>query len=306
MIELETTNDIYQSLGMQIGPLYYELRAYDGWGVDVLECISAHVACKNMQCKPDRIIHLTQISQEDLGDTTQPPFPDRLCPQVTGLHPPLDWQQRSSRLDTVWFSAQTVHTFWKAVTDSAIGPVRLHLPWGLIIDDIIARGGGLIHGGLASFNDSGFLFLAPPSGGKSTTLSTAPTSWQVFSDDAALLWPGNQNEWQASPLPAWGNIINPGMKWLYPEMKLGRCCRLKGLVILEKASEIHLQPISPIDIVANLYRSLNEYPAAIMGSGQQWGPLFRMAARMARDLSGWTLSLPRHADIWPLLTKEAG
>jgi hypothetical protein len=76
-------------------------------------------------------------------------------------------------------------------------------------------------------------------------------------------------------------------------------------MLLEKASGIQLQPTSPVDIVANLYRSLNEYPAAIMGSRKQWEPLFRMASQMTRDLSGWKLSLPRHGDVWPLLIKEA-
>jgi hypothetical protein len=285
MIEFGETNDIKQSIGLPIGPLYYQLQAYDQWGIDVIERISAHLACRNMQRQPDRIIHLTQ--------------------ELTDQHNSLDWQQHSSRLDTVRFSAQTVHTFWNAETDPAIGPVRFHLPWGLIIDDIITRGGGLVHGGLACFNESGLLFLAPPGGGKSTTLGTAPVTWQVLSDDAALLWPGDTKEWHASALPAWGNIINPEMEWSYPLMNLSRCCRLKGLMVLEKASGIQLQPTSPVDIVVNLYRSLNEYPAAIMGSRKQWEPLFRMAAQMARDLSGWTLSLPRHGDVWPLLVKEA-
>ena len=297
-------NDIKQSIELQIGPLYYQLNAYDGWGVDVLEQISAHVTCKKVQCKPDRIIHLAHLPEEGSSDKTQTPFFDRLWPPISAGLNLSGWQQHISSLDTVWFSKQTVHTFWKAETDPDVGPVRFHLPWGLIIDDIIARGGGLIHGGLASFNESGLLFLAPPGGGKSTTLSTAPPNWQVLSDDAALIWPKNFKEWHASPLPAWGNIINPEMNWSYPGMKLDRCCRLKGLIVIEKASDIQLQPTSPIDVVANLYRSLNEYPAAIMGSRKQWEPLFRMAAQMVRDLSGWNLSLPRHGDIWPLLVKE--
>ncbi len=298
-------NDIKQSIGLQIGPLYYQMNAYDGWGVDVIEQISAHVACKKVQCKPDRIIHLSHLPEEDSGDTTQASFPDRLWPQISDELNPSDWQRHNSRLDTVWFSTQTMHTFWKPETDPVIGPVRFHLPWGLIIDDIIARGGGLIHGGLACFNEAGLLFLAPPSGGKSTTLSTAPSNWQVLSDDAALIWPENGKEWHASPLPAWGNIINPEVNWRYPGMKLDCYCRLKGLILIEKASEVQLLPTSPINVVAKLYRSFNEYPAAIMGSRKQWEPLFRMAAQMVRDLSGWNLSLPRHGDVWPLLAKEA-
>jgi hypothetical protein len=305
MIEIDETSDIKKSIGLQLGPLYYHFLAYDEWGVDVLERISLHLTCRNIQGKPDRIIHLTRKLENYPEGKMKVSFPVRLWQHLNVQQRLTDWQQHSSRLDTVWFTTQSVHTFWKAEAEPAIGPVRFHLPWGLIIDDIINRGGGLVHGGLASFNDSGLLFLAPPGGGKSTTLSTAPVSWQVLSDDAALIWPGDNKEWHASALPAWGSIINPEMEWSYPLMNLACCCRLKGLMLLEKASGIQLQPTSPVDIVANLYRSLNEYPAAIMGSRKQWEPLFRMAAQMTRDLSGWTLSLPRHGDVWPLLIKEA-
>lgn len=305
MIEIDGTNNIKQSFGLPIGPLYYQFQAYDDWGLDILGRIPVHVACKDMRREPDRIFHLTRQPENHPYDEAQSPFPARLWRHLNEQQSLTDWQQHSSRLDTVWFSRETVHTFWKAESDPAIGPVRFHLPWGLIIDDIITRGGGLVHGGLASFNESGLLFLAPPGGGKSTTLSTAPDSWQVLSDDAALIWPGSAKEWFASALPAWGGIINPETKWCYPKLNLGSGCRLKGLVLLEKASDIQLRRTVAVEIVANLYRSLNEYPAAIMGSRKQWGALFHMAAQMTRDLPGWTLSLPRHGNVWPLLIQEA-
>ena len=174
----------------------------------------------------------------------------------------------------------------------------------MIIEDIVARGGGLIHGGLASYRDSGLLFLAPPSGGISTTLSTAPTDWRVLSDDAALIWPDNDSGWHASPLPAWGNMLGSEEVWRYRDLALGSQVQLKGILSLEKALEIHLQSMDAVNLLPSLYRAFGEYPAAIIGSGQRWEPLFRMAAQMVRDLPGWQLQLPRHGDIWPLLSRE--
>ena len=288
-----------------VGPRRYQFRAYDEWGCDVLTRLFAHLPDQGSSPAPDRIIHLVQIPSLELTEAAQPKLPDRLVALLPeGVATP-NWQRHSSRLDTVWFASHTVHAFWNADTDPLIGPVRFHFPWGLIIEDIVAHGGGLIHCGLASYQNSGLLFLAPPGGGKSTLLSTAPPGWRVLSDDAALVWPDADGSWQASPLPAWGNIIDSGQTWRYHDLALGSRVQLKSLLLIEKAMEIHLQPVAAIDLLPGLYRALGEYPAAVIGGGQRWEPLFRMAAQMVRDLPAWRLRLPRHGDIWPLLGREA-
>ena len=305
MKEHRNKNLISQDTMLCVGPHRYQFRAYDGWGRNVLARLFAHLPDQALSSPPDRIIHLVQIPTAELTETEQPELPDRLVALLPEGVATLNWQRHSSRLDTVWFSSQTVHTFWNADTDPAIGPVRFHFPWGLIIEDIVARGGGLVHGGLASHQDSGLLFLAPPGGGKSTMLGTAPPEWRVLSDDAALIWPGTDGGWLASPLPAWGNMLDSEDGWRYHDLALGSRVKLNGLLLLEKAMQIHLQPVAAVDFLPGLYRALGEYPAAVVGGGQRWELLFRMAAQMVRDLPGWRLHLPRHGDIWPLLRREA-
>jgi hypothetical protein len=98
-------------------------------------------------------------------------------------------------------------------------------------------------------------------------------------------------------------MINTEETWRYYDLALGSQIQLNGLFLLEKAMEIHLQSIPSVDLLPGLYRALCEYPAAVIGGGQRWGPLFRMAAQMVRDLPAWRLRLPRCGDIWPLLCR---
>jgi hypothetical protein len=303
MNEPRNTNLISQCSLLCIGPLRYQFRAYDEWGCDVLTRLSVHLPFQESFYTLDRIIHLVQIPSSKFTEADQLKLPDLLVALLPEDVATRGWQRHCSGLDTVWFSSQTIHTFWNADTDPAIGAVRFHFPWGLVIEDIVVRGGGLIHGGLASHQDSGLLFLAPPGGGKSTMLSTAPPEWRVLSDDAALIWPDSRGGWLASPLPAWGNMINTEETWRYYDLALGSQIQLNGLFLLEKAMEIHLQSIPSVDLLPGLYRALCEYPAAVIGGGQRWGPLFRMAAQMVRDLPAWRLRLPRCGDIWPLLCR---
>lgn len=286
-----------QTLDLTIGPLLYRFMAHDDWGQQILQQITRHVTSERSVQTPDRIIHLLQTN------STAPL--EKLEKTLAIALAEFEWQQLESQLDAIWVSPRTRQTFWTATFVDSQFTFRFHLPWGLIIHDIIARGGGLIHGGLASFQNSGFLFLAPPGGGKSTALSTAPSNWQVCSDDAALVWPEGDGRWYASPLPAWGNMIRPDEKWQYPDLNLGQSCRLKGQILIHKGDKIELSPLSAREVVPVSYRALSEYPAAVMAETGNKEALFRMAAQISRDLTGWRLSLPRHADIWPLLVEVA-
>jgi hypothetical protein len=280
-----------------IGPLVYHLYAIDQWGADILDGISAHLASNVITHNAGRKIllfhdHPTAFSvPEEPGE-----FSIRDGEEDS-------WHLSKSLIDTTWQSSQSDCTFWSAGTDTSIGPVRFHLPWTLIIDDLVALGGGLIHAGLASHKNSGYLFTAPPSGGKSTTLRTAPIDWKIFSDDAALVWPADHH-WLASPLPSWGDQLRPEEPWPWPQMKLDTACVITDILQLEKGDHIELVKQTPSTALAAIYRALNEYPVTILANSGYQEDYFRSAAHMARDLLTWQLTLPKHGDIWSLLQQK--
>lgn len=280
-----------------IGPLVYHLYAIDQWGADILDGISAHLASNVITHNADRKILLFHDHPTAFSAPEEPgEFSIRDVEEDS-------WRLSKSLIDTTWQSSQSDCTFWSAGADASIGPVRFHLPWTLIIDDLVARGGGLIHAGLASHKNSGYLFTAPPSGGKSTTLRTAPSDWQVLSDDAALVWSADHH-WLASPLPSWGDQLRPVEPWPWPQMKLDTTCVITDILQLEKGDHIELVKQTPSTALAAIYRALNEYPVTILADSGYREDYFGSAAHMARDLSTWQLTLPKHGDIWSLLQQE--
>jgi len=294
-----------RTLPLRLGPLNYLMHAHDNWGKQVLDNISKHLATPTETSAPDRIIHL--VHDEDAGHNTlaEGQLPAQLSKYLADDQGQFVWQLQRNRINTLWKSTHSQHTFWTATSASTICPIRFHLPWGLIIGDIVNHGGGLLHCGLARHGDSGMLFLAPPSGGKSTTLSSAPPGWQVLSDDAALVWRSNSGAWFASPLPAWGNMIRPDDGWEYPNLVTYQPCRIKSLLLIEKANSISLEKLVPSTVVPSVFRSLCEYPATITAEAIQKEAFFRSAARMSRELRSWRLSLPLYGNVWPLLVAEA-
>jgi SynChlorMet cassette protein ScmC len=294
-----------QTLHLHLGPLTYLLQAHDSWGESVLVDIARHINSPIMEGTPDRIIHLANDAPPAHISVAGGQLPAQFKKYLPEGQADSGWSVQQNRINCIWQSQHSPHTFWTATAASSLGNIRFHLPWGLIISDMVNHGGGLIHCGLACYQDSGLLFLAPPSGGKSTTMSSAPEDWQALSDDAALVWPDDKGSWHASPLPAWGNMIQPENKWLYRDMSLSRCCHLKGLMLLEKAHSINLQTLAPSTTLPSVYQALCEYPATITAEALQQQAFFHSAAAISRTLPAWQLSLPLHGNVWPLLTEKA-
>lgn len=282
---------------LAIGPLVYHLYAVDQWGADTLDGICAHLASSAIAKHADRKIVLFHDHPKAYMSEGNP---DGLSVREVGED---SWQLRRNLIGTTWESPQSDCIFWSAGVDASIGTVRFHLPWTLIIEDLVALGGGLIHAGLVSHGDSGYIFTAPPGGGKSTTLRTAPTGWTVMSDDAALIWPAD-NHWLASALPSWGDQIRPDGSWPWPQMRLDATCVITDIVQLEKGDRIELVRQTPSTALASIYRALCEYPVILLADTGYREEYFHSAAQLARDLSTWQLTLPRHGDIWPLLRQE--
>ena len=282
---------------LAIGPLVYHLYALDQWGADILDGISAHLASNVLTQEADRKILLLKNSPTAFNSSS---FPGKFSIRDVAED---SWHLRKNPIDTTWQSPQSDCTFWSSGTDASIGPVRFHLPWTVVINDLVALGGGLIHAGLVSHGESGYLFTAPPSGGKSTTLRTAPTGWTVMSDDAALVWPADY-QWLASPLPSWGDQLKPDEPWPWLQMKLDATCVITDILQLEKGDHIELVKQASSAAIASIYRALSEYPVTILADPGYREQYFRSAAHLARDLSTWQLTLPEHGDIWPLLQQE--
>jgi len=182
-----------------------------------------------------------------------------------------------------------------------LGRFRYQLPWNTLIDDMIPLGGQMVHGGLAAHQDSALQFVAPPGGGKSTTLAGAPPDWQVLSDDAALVWPEVDGSWSASPLPSWTRLT---AREPQPLLEISRCVPLKGLVMLEKAEAVKLERVMPLESAPALYRAVSEYPLLVMADVDCRRHAFHLACRLARELPCWHLALPLGGDVWPQLALE--
>lgn len=302
MQSLAEKNRQLRTMTLALGPLVYRLEAHDAWGDQVLEALGAHL---DLPVGPvsvvDRLIHLCAFPQ-GLGNSKDVrPLPARLATLVPAAERQRPWSYRRNLVNTVWSSAGSKHCFWTAGIAAELGRFRYHLPWDLLLHDLTGRGGGLIHGGLVHLDGSALLLLAPPGGGKTTTLATAPPPWQVLSDDAALLWPGDERTWQASPLPSWGMLNQTTLGPTTSLRRLDDPAPVRIVVRLYQSDKLTLAPLSPAVATPLLYRALREYPAAFLADPDNRAPAFRTAAALARRIPCWRLELPLHAAVWPRL-----
>ena len=290
------------SLELALGPLTYRLVAHDAWGEQVLAELGLHLETAHRPChRPDRIIHLCSLHQGPDNCKEERALPEPLLSWLPASDRDRRWSYRRNLVNTVWSATGSKHSFWTAGIDTSLGSFRYHLPWDLLLHDMQAHGGGLIHGGLVEHEGSALLLLAPPGGGKTTTLATAPASWQVLSDDAALLWPLDKECWQASPLPSWGVLNRTTTGPTAKLRKLDRPAPVRVLVRLFQSEELRLNALSPVDTVPLIYRALCEYPAAFLADPGFRVHFFHISAALARQTPCWRLDLPLHAAVWSRL-----
>ncbi len=282
MLTALNTPPLGDAIDLRLGPLRYRLIARDAWGNQLLRAIADNLTGSPGQPPPNR----TVLLDEDLGRRA-----------------PADWQRHSSPLGTLWEQPGTTLAVWTAGASNDLPPFRYQLPWALVIADIARCRGAVAHAGFAARNDRALLFLAPPGGGKSTTLASAPSDWEVLSDDAALVWP-EAGEWLASPLPSWTMMTAAGSGQRPAEgFNPGRRRRLYGLIVLAKGTDLVLQKLSAVAAVPHLYRALHEYPSTVLVNPPLKEQFFRSASALARALPCWHLQLPLGADVWPSLAQ---
>jgi hypothetical protein len=287
---------------LQLGPLNYALVPHDDWGEDTISAIGRHFPLASAEPgKIRRTIHLKRLPANG-GTAVSDDFPAcELQAILLSAANPSQWQCHCNILNTIWLSAQSTDALWTAPADDSIGALRFHLPWDLLLYDLAELGGGLIHGGMAVHNQHTALFLAPPNGGKSTTLATAPQGWQVLSDDAALIWPEPDGSWELVPLPSWSVMLSSPDDRDAEQQWAQDPVGLTVILDLNKAANLHFERLAPAAGAAAIYRALNEYPVHIYAGRPQRTCSFRLAARLARQIPCWRLDLPLHGEIWPTL-----
>lgn len=293
------------SLRMTIGPLRYEFWAHDQWGELTLGLLRKHIRCVDFAGAPQRILHVTALR-----------FSPRDRPRLESSHlskgraafrerglPRKGWKERSDYTGRLlWHNPRSAHAFWTFGLETPHQQALYQLPWYLILTDIVGLGGGLLHGGVAAFQRQGYLFTAPPGGGKTTALSRIPSPWRVMSDDTALIWPVGDGIFRASPLPTWSVLI--GVKKALPSIRkweVANSFPVGGLILLKKSKRLTLNLMPPHRAAPHLYRALSEYPAVLINRDFFKKDLFHTACAVARVIPLWELGKPRGGNFWSLL-----
>ncbi|MEI6503979.1 MAG: hypothetical protein WCP21_23450, partial [Armatimonadota bacterium] len=164
--------------------------------------------------------------------------------------------------------------------------------------------GGILHGGLALQGGRGYLFTAPPGGGKSTALSRLPAPWEVLSDDAALVWFDAEGHPWASPLPTWSALLGRGSMLSADHIpRATEKVSIAGALLLQKALSERIVALSPIDAAPPLYRALCEHPAMLGQRRLCKAALFHCACELARKAPVWQLELRKDGAFWETLAE---
>lgn len=304
-------NENHCSLRLTFGPLHYQLRAHDAWGEETLGHLGRNLNCVDFAGDPGRVLHLlafrpTPQDRQHQGITSVY-LPDRLAEILPGNPPRLGWKHVADTTGRKsWYHPGTIHSIWTydAAWDDYQSPMQL--PWQLLLEDIVRLGGGIFHGGLAALENRGYLFTAPPGGGKTTALSRMPSPWKIFSDDAALIWSIGNGLFRASPLPTWSVLLGRSENasrigcW-----NVAASFELVRVILLKKASQDRVSLIPASEAARHLYRALCEHPRVVSNRDPFRKQLFHAACDLARAVPSWELELTRAGDFWSLLEDDA-
>lgn len=300
------------SLAIRFGPLRYLLHAHDLRSRQELAAIRADVRCIAFDGEPDRVIHIVAAEQSPafVDPISKGRLPDAVREPVTDSLPRDGW--RLTWRESVWMAwhhPACRSALWACTDHGLDESAQYQLPWALLQTDIESRRGSLCHAALAVNDGSGFLFVAPPSGGKTTTASRLPADWTVLGDDTCLVWPAQddrEQQWMASPLPSWGTLLGKSPKLTrVTRWNVDESCALHGVLVLEKRSSASLADLGPIRAARALYLSLLEHPQINARADSAREYAFTTACRMARGLRAHTLRITKGADLDPVLREIA-
>lgn len=276
------------SLRVTFGPLRYLFLAHDDWGKKALSRITENIAFRGFDGLPCRTIHLLKmrLTRRENKEIDSDYLPDRLVRLVPGAAPRQGWKMTGDRLGCLfWKNQKTRDSF--LTYDAALSEfkVSFYLPWNAILFDMVEIGGGILHGGLALSENQGYIFTAPSGGGKTTTLSRIPSSWEVLSDDALLIWPPSRNIFRASPLPTWGNILGNYKTFVGDRLKnVSTSIRVAGVLFLKKSDREELTPLLPLQIAPQLYLAFSQFPEFFLSRHLLCVNLFHAACNLSKSV----------------------
>ena len=154
-------------LRLTLGPLRYEFRAHDAWGQEALAGLRRNLDSVAFSNVPDRITHLLDCrltpqehAQIDAGD-----LPDCLVALLPENSPRQGWELTGDESGYLsWCHARTCHAIWSYNTVRVEYHARFQLPWQTLLRDIVALGGGILHGGLVALHGRGAVSSRRPLG----------------------------------------------------------------------------------------------------------------------------------------------
>jgi SynChlorMet cassette protein ScmC len=299
--------DKVSAMKLRLGPLRYLMQAHDNWGKETLALLRGNIECLEFDGPPGRTIHLLefQLSLQERKEVDSDYLPDRLSKIIPGLHPKRGWKLTSDQAGNVtWHCSGCSHSLWTWNTETPHFKTVFQLPWYPMLEDMVKLGGALVHSGLAVVEERGYLFTAPPGGGKTTTLSRIPPPWQVVADDAVLVWPTGAGVFRAAPLPTWGVLfgskerIQNVLLW-----KVGATFEIDGVILLKKEDNEKMMRLRPSEAARHLYRAFSEHPVAVTNRHPFRKDLFRTACCLSRAIPSWQLELSLEGAFGELLRK---
>jgi hypothetical protein len=289
------------SITLQFGPLTYGFVGHDEWGRLAVSFMDGLLGRGKIPGPPSLTFHLAvrRLTAEENEGFASGCLPDTLAELLPKGYGRKGWKAHSDEYGgCIWRRPDAAHAVWTRMDCPVENQPRLWLPWGPLAEDLLHTRGGLLHAGLAMFQGDAYLFLAPPSGGKTTTMARLPAPWQVLGDDAALIWPDGAGGFLTSPLPTWGQLLRREEPRPYPgTWEIGKAVKVAAMVVLRKGRRVKLSPLSPISTARAVYLGLSEHPGLQHLRDLLRIEIFRAACRLARAPACWELQLSKKGDI---------
>jgi len=136
----------------------------------------------------------------------------------------------------------------------------------VICRDVQLRGGVLLHGALAAWNENGVILAGPGGRGKTTASKRLPRHWQSFCDDMTLIVLDNRGIYWAHPWPTWSTFMfnESGDTW-----DVQNAVPLKGIFFLEQAQKDKFKPLGIAQSICLLNESAKQASWSIPGHSEK-------------------------------------